>query len=210
MSQSFLGEIKMLGFNWAPRGFALCAGQQIAISSNTALFSLLGTFYGGDGVQSFKLPDLRSRGAVGQGQGLGLSNYVIGQAGGQENTSLAIANLPQHTHSAAYTPPTISPITAATTINAYTRPTARQDGPAGAFLTVAQDANNVAVQIYSTGGTAATLGTGAATTAVSGGALSGGNVSIGMTGSSIPINNLQPYLAINYVIATEGIYPARN
>jgi microcystin-dependent protein len=94
----FIGEIRLFGFNFAPVGWALCQGQLLPISQNTALFSLLGTFYGGDGVTNFALPDLRSRVPVGQGQGQGLSPYNIGQQGGSENVALNQAQMPSHNH----------------------------------------------------------------------------------------------------------------
>jgi microcystin-dependent protein len=95
MSEPFLGEIRMVGFNFAPQGWALCNGQILSIAQNTALFSLVGTFYGGDGVQTFALPDLRSRIPVHQGSG-----FVIGQPGGVENVTLTQAQIPSHAHSA--------------------------------------------------------------------------------------------------------------
>ncbi|HVT12559.1 MAG TPA: tail fiber protein [Fimbriimonadaceae bacterium] len=94
----FLGEIRPVGFNFAPHGWALCEGQLMPIAQNTALFSLLGTTYGGDGRTTFGLPDLRSRVAVGAGQGPGLSNYAIGQVGGVEQVSLTSNELPAHNH----------------------------------------------------------------------------------------------------------------
>lgn len=94
----FIGTIKAFGFNFAPRGWALCQGQLLPIAQNTALFSLLGTTYGGNGTTTFALPDLRGRMPIGQGQGPGLSNYVMGQMGGTENTSLIANNLPAHSH----------------------------------------------------------------------------------------------------------------
>ena len=96
--EPFLGEIDLMAFNFAPRGWAMCNGQLLSIQQNTALFSLLGTTYGGDGVQTFALPDLRGRRAVGAGQGPGLSPYVIGQSGGEEVVTLTVAQLPQHNH----------------------------------------------------------------------------------------------------------------
>ncbi len=82
MSEPFIGEIKMFGGNFAPRGYAFCEGQLLPISQNTALFSLLGTIYGGDGRTTFALPDLRGRAPIHQGNGPGLSNYQLGQKGG--------------------------------------------------------------------------------------------------------------------------------
>lgn len=101
MSEPFLGEIRMFGGNFAPRGWAFCDGQLLPISQNTALFSLFGTTYGGDGRTTFALPDLRSRVPVHEGQGPGLSSYPLGARGGNETTSLTAANLPPHTHSVA-------------------------------------------------------------------------------------------------------------
>jgi microcystin-dependent protein len=103
MSTPFLGEIRLFAGNFAPRGFAFCDGQLIPIATNDALFSLLGTTYGGDGVQTFGLPDLRGRAPLHQGQGQGLSNYIIGQQFGVENVTLAVSNLPAHTHRASAT-----------------------------------------------------------------------------------------------------------
>ena len=94
----FLGEIDMVGFNFAPTGWALCDGQLMSISENTALFSLLGTTFGGDGVTNFALPDLRGRRVVGAGQGPGLGNYNLGDRGGEENVTLLLSQLPLHTH----------------------------------------------------------------------------------------------------------------
>lgn len=209
MSEAFIGEIKAVGFNFAPRNYSIANGATIAISQNSALFALLGTYYGGNGQTTFQLPNLQSRVAIGYGQGQGLSNYVIGQTAGSETTTLTLANLPAHNHTAAYTPPSLSSLTAQTTINALTQPPARQTSPAGGFLTGAQDGGGAPVSCYATTGTAATLASGAATTIV-GGSLSGGSVTIGVTGSNYPFNTLQPYLAINYVIALYGIFPSRN
>src|SRR5215831_8639728 len=98
MSEPFLGMIILVGFTFPPRGWAFCQGQLLPISQNTALFSLLGTTYGGNGQTTFALPDLRGRVPVGFGQGPGLSNYTQGQVGGVENVTLAINQMPIHTH----------------------------------------------------------------------------------------------------------------
>src|ERR1700729_3145413 len=99
MAEPFLGEIRMFGFNFAPQGWAMCNGQTLPISQNAALFSLLGTFYGGDGVTTFQLPNLQSRVAIHEGQGSGLSPYDIGQVGGVETVMLTQNQMPQHSHS---------------------------------------------------------------------------------------------------------------
>jgi microcystin-dependent protein len=99
MATPFLGEIRMFGGNFAPRGWAFCNGQILSISQNTALFSLLGTTYGGNGQTTFALPDLRGRVPNHFGQGPGLSNYTQGQVGGTENVTLLQSQLPAHSHS---------------------------------------------------------------------------------------------------------------
>lgn len=96
--EAFIGSIIMFGGNFAPRGWALCNGQILSISQNTALFSILGTTYGGDGVQTFALPNLQSRMPMHAGNGPGLSPRTIGQTGGAETTTLTINNLPAHNH----------------------------------------------------------------------------------------------------------------
>lgn len=97
----FLGEIIMFGGNFEIFGFASCNGQLLSIAQNTALFSLIGTYYGGDGVTSFGLPDLRGRVPINQGQGPGLSNFIMGQNGGTETVTLLSTQMPQHTHTLA-------------------------------------------------------------------------------------------------------------
>ena len=98
--EDFIGEIKMVGFHFAPRGWAFCDGQLLLISQNTALFSLLGTTYGGDGETTFALPDLRGRVPIHPGQGPGLTPRVLGEQGGDEEVTLTESQLPAHTHQA--------------------------------------------------------------------------------------------------------------
>jgi microcystin-dependent protein len=98
--EPFLGEIRIVPYNFAPRGWAFCEGQLLSIAQNTALFSLLGTTYGGNGQTTFALPDLRGRVPVGEGQGPGLSMYDLGQVSGEENHTLTVGELPPHTHGA--------------------------------------------------------------------------------------------------------------
>ena len=100
MADPFLGQISIFSFAFAPRGWAFCNGQIMSIAQNQALFSLLGTTYGGDGITTFGLPNLQSRTAVSQGQGPGLSPYVLGQVGGEAAHSLITAEIPSHTHGA--------------------------------------------------------------------------------------------------------------
>ena len=99
MSEPFLGEIRMTGFNFAPTGWALCNGQILPISQNEALFALIGTYYGGNGTSTFALPNLQSRVPIHQGTGNGLSTYIIGQIGGAETFALQYDQMPVHNHS---------------------------------------------------------------------------------------------------------------
>ncbi|MES2391198.1 MAG: tail fiber protein [Acidobacteriota bacterium] len=99
MADQFLGEIRIFGCNFAPYGWALCAGQILSISQNTALFSLLGTYYGGNGTSTFGLPNLQGNMAVNYGNGAGLSPYVLGETGGSATVNLITSEMPQHSHS---------------------------------------------------------------------------------------------------------------
>src|SRR5512132_2194680 len=103
MADPFIAEIRLFAGNFAPRGWATCDGQLLSIAQNTALFSLLGTTYGGNGQTNFALPDLRGRAAIHQGQGPGLSQYVLGEVGGLENVTLITTQIPAHTHTATVT-----------------------------------------------------------------------------------------------------------
>lgn len=211
MSEPFVGEIKQFGFNFNPRGYLMAAGQLLPVSQNQALFALIGTFFGGNGTSNFQLPNMCGRVAIGQGQLAGTSIvYDLGEAAGTPAVTLLTANLPPHTHTVNYTAPTLGNITAQTTINAYTRPTARTDNPTGALLSVGQDAvSSNTVNMYATAGNNATLASGAATTAVNVN-MSGGNVSLNVTGSGMPVATMPPYVAITYCIALVGVFPTRS
>jgi microcystin-dependent protein len=102
MSTPFLGQVTLFSFGFAPKGWAMCNGQIMPINQNQALFSLLGTTFGGNGVTTFALPDLRGRISVGFGQGPGLSNYGLGQVGGQESHTLLVTEIPSHSHPANF------------------------------------------------------------------------------------------------------------
>ncbi len=177
-----LGSIMTVGFNFAPRGFAICEGQLLSIASNTALFSLLGTIYGGDGRTTFALPDLRGRVPIGMGQGPGLSNHSQGERGGNETQTLNVNQLPSHNH--------VLQLSAAVQVSTSNP---NSDEAAGGFLT------NTSNNFYATAGTA---GNNLGGVSASGTAANTGG------GQSFPI--MQPYLVINYVIALEGIFPSRN
>jgi microcystin-dependent protein len=117
MSVDFLGAVMIFAGDFAPKGYALTQGQLLPIQQNTALFSLLGTFYGGDGIRTFGLPDLCSRLPIGQGTGAGLTPRVIGETGGLENVTLLSTNVPPHNHVFnATTAPTSTKIPGTTTL----------------------------------------------------------------------------------------------
>lgn len=165
----FIGEIRCFGFNFAPIGWALCQGQLMSISQNTALFSLLGTMYGGDGRTTFGLPDLRGRTPMGMGQGPGLSQRDQGEQAGTETVTLVQGQLPAHNHSVA----------------ASSSATAKS--PAAALPAYTGDAAT-----YGTAGDMAMSPT-----------------MVGGGGGGQPHDNLQPYLVLNWCIATEGVFPSR-
>lgn len=98
MAEAYISEIRIFPFNFAPTGWAMCNGQLMAISQNEALFALIGTFYGGDGISTFALPNLQGRAMVSQGQAPGLSNYSVGELAGQATHVLTLNELPSHTH----------------------------------------------------------------------------------------------------------------
>lgn len=177
MSEPYIGEIVMFAGNFAPRGWQLCQGQLLSIAQNSALFSILGTTYGGDGVTTFALPDLRSRVPVQQGQGPGLSQYVLGEAAGTENVTLLTSQMPAHTHLPLGFNGTADQTTPGNNIPATTNnPTDRSDLPA---YVAASQANAPMAPVSSAGG-------------------------------SQPFSVLQPFLALNFIIAIEGIFPSRN
>lgn len=172
MSEPFIGEIRSFGFNFAPVGWAQCNGQLLPIAQNTALFSILGTTYGGDGKSTFGLPNLMSRLAMGAGQGSGLSPRALGESGGVESVNLTSGQIAPHSHPA----------------NANAGG-GNQQAPAGNFW--AQDA----------GGSKEYGDSGPAQMAAA---------AVGGVGGGQAHSNLQPYLATNYCIALQGIYPPRS
>jgi microcystin-dependent protein len=178
--EQMLGEIRMFAGNFAPRGWAFCNGQVLSISTNSALFSLLGTTYGGNGTSTFALPDLRGRSPVGAGQGPGLQNYVLGQQGGTESQTILSSNMPAHTHS-------------------LSDPASTSQGTSNTpgtdkILAKAVTPDRQEVNIYTTASPDTSLKSSSA----------------GVAGNSLPLATRAPYLAINYIIAVEGVYPSRD
>ena len=180
MSDQFVAEVRIFPFNFAPKGWAFCNGQLLPLSQNTALFSLLGTTYGGDGKSTFALPDMEGQAPMHPGQGQGLSLRDLGQLGGSETVTLLDSELPAHTHSVQ-----------ATAANANT------EIPAGAVLgrgNFGFQGNTGAVSLYSND---------APNTNMSPQAMA-------LAGGDQPHNNMQPYLTLSFCIALQGVYPPRS
>lgn len=206
MVEAYVGEIKMLAFNFAPTQWALCNGQTIAITQNQALFALIGTVYGGNGVNNFLLPNLQSRVPVGFGQGTGLSPYVLGQVSGSEQMTLTTQQLPIHTHTATFTPSgggSAAAVQALTGVPVASLTAAPADG---SYLANTGPANANQPKIYAPAGSGTPVNLGG----VSGGGGGGGTVTNATTGQSLPFGLLQPYLAINFSISLYGVFPTRN
>ncbi|WP_052123410.1 phage tail protein [Flavobacterium beibuense] len=176
-----MAEIRLFAPNFAPKNWSYCAGQTLAISSNTALFSLIGTIYGGDGRTTFKLPDFRSRVPVGAGpSNTGITAYTMGQVSGTATVTASVANLPAHIHSG---------------ILNYALPAYSDEGdtatPTGAGLAAASG-------LFSTNPPNASLYPPSA------------HITIEDNGGGASFSIMQPYLSINYIICVQGIYPSRN
>ena len=182
MSEPFLGEVKLCGFNFAPTGWAECNGQLLPIQQNTALFSLLGTQYGGNGTTNFSLPDLRGRAVISQGNG-----NVVGQTGGEESVTLTGGTFPTHTH--------------AFNVN---------NAAANAGRPAAGNVGHYLAQTVSTASPPAPPANlyGAANSLV---ALSFQPTPVlSAVGGGQPHENRQPFLCMEFAIAIQGIFPARN
>jgi microcystin-dependent protein len=171
VSEPFLGEIRTFGFNFAPQGWALCDGQLLAISQNTALFALLGTQFGGNGIQTFALPDLQGRVGISMGSGEGLEPYVIGQVGGEENVALTQGQMPNHSHQVLANNSPGTSARPAGEVPARTKGSAYAAAPDGTVMNAGM---------------------------------------ISAAGSNQAHTNVQPYLALNFCIALQGIFPSRN
>jgi microcystin-dependent protein len=182
-TEPFIGEIKIFGFNFSPVSYDYCNGQTYSIAQYTALFSLIGTTYGGDGQTTFNLPNLQGRVPIGQGQGPGLPYYEMGEQAGSNTVTLNNANIPPHNH-----------IAQGITVNMPVSTNGGDtDTPTGAYLAKASG------DFYSS---APTSGSNYGALAVSG--------QTGITGSGTPLDITNPYLVLNYCIAVEGIFPSRN
>lgn len=177
----YLSELRLVSFDFAPKGWALASGQLMPINQSQALFSLLGTTFGGDGQVNFALPDLRGRVAMHFGTGIDGNSYVLGQRPGSETVTLNQTMLPAHNH-----------------LVAAASASATEDHAANSWLAATSPARGeqVAPSIYAPAG-------GATLTALN-------PAMIASSGGNQPHTNLQPYTVLAYVIALVGIFPSRN
>ncbi len=181
--EGVIGYTTCFAGNFAPKNWAFCAGQVINIASNTALFSILGTTYGGNGTTTFALPDLRGRTIVGQGTGPGLSSYVLGQAGGTEAGTLSLSQMPAHVHPVAIVAQNISNDNDAANLSLASGNVYARDENGN---TPYADAPTASMGVLQTA------------------------ITLAPVGSSTPFSIMRPLLGLNYVICQYGVYPARN
>lgn len=200
-----MSEIRIFAGNFAPRNWAFCNGQIISIQSNQALFSLLGTIYGGNGTTTFGLPDLRGRTALGAGQAPGLSAYTLGEVLGTPTVTLNSSTMASHPHTSVVAQAATGG-TGTATLQAV--PTGGQAAPGGNYI--GSDATGVTKPFaHPTAGTAVPMAANAITT--SNLVVPSPTVTaITSTGNNLPHNNIMPSIAINYIICLLGIYPSRN
>ncbi len=192
-----IGEIRMFGGNFAPRAWALCEGQLLSIAQNTALFSILGTTYGGDGRTTFALPDLRGRAPVGPGTGPGLTTRKLGQRSGLETNILTYNQLPVHTH-AAHLDNGMGVASVSIPVSTDSSLTNEvEDGYLGQ--------GGSAPDLYAENNTSPTY-----LAEINAQVSVAGNVTVFNAGASQPVNNMQPWLGIYYIICMFGVFPSRN
>lgn len=179
--EGYIAEIRLFAANFAPRNWGYCNGAILSIAQNTALFSLLGTTYGGNGQTTFGLPDFRGRVGVGTGTASGLQSFSLGELSGSETVTLTTNNMPAHSHTASAN---LSP--------AGSNLPGEETNPNGSYPGLIQGGNVYASTHNSTMGSVSMA------------------LTIGPSGNSAPHNNIQPSLGMNYIICLYGIFPSRN
>lgn len=211
--ECFIGTILPWPMNWAPVGWALCQGQSMPIAQNQALFALLGIQFGGNGTSNFNLPDLRGRVPLGMGTypTTPPTTYIVGQTGGSATTTLTVNNLPTHSHASSISTAGLTcaasgnfTIQATSTAGNVGKPDtdsylAQVNKVGATAINTYNNVSTVTKDVQMPGGTVNVSGTVSGTAAVS----------IGNTGSGTAVSNIQPYMVLNYIIATEGIFPSR-
>ena len=197
--ETFLREIRMFAGNFAPRGWAFCEGQLMPIAQNQALFTLLGTIYGGDGRTTFALPDLRGRVAISAGRGPGLQDYRQGSIGGAEFRTLSIAQMPAHNHTATFTKTNGN---ANIAIPTYADE-ANESEPSNLSSFAIGNFQGDETKMYSTEAPNGTLRPFSTSLTVE------GTVTVENQGGNQSFDNRQPYTTVRYMICIQGIYPSR-
>lgn len=211
MDAPYTGQINAFGFTYPPRSWTFCAGQLLQISDYQALYSLLGTYYGGDGRSTFGIPDLRGRSPVGYGQGPGQSlNWNFGSRYGSEFQQLTVNEMPSHTHNATFTPsggggPVNVEVNISTDDGETPTPTS---GVYLANVIAGGGAADKPEKIYRSNAGSNTVPLGGIS--VSGGGSGGGTIQVQQTGAGNHFPIVQPGLGLNYSIALDGLYPPRN
>lgn len=195
MDEPIIAMIALFGFNFAPYGWVFCNGSLYSIAQNAAAFSLVGTAFGGNGQSTFAVPDLRGRAPIGIGQYPGLTNYVWGQMGGAESVTLISSQMPVHTHVVTNT---LTVIPKAST-QAGTTTTPGLGVVPSVLPTIGAGVNTYPINGYGT-----TADTNLAPASIT------GDIIAAPAGNSMPFSIMQPYIAMNYCFAMEGIYPSRS
>lgn len=206
-----MGSIMQFGGNFAPRDWAYCQGQLIAISQNQALFAILGTTWGGDGRTNYGLPDLKGRVAVGIGQGTGLTPVYQARGFGTETTTIAIGQMPAHTHAATFTPTTSAGDTTVT-VHAHNGNGDSDDANGNYWATGGQPVgiSGVSSNIKGYSTTTDTEMASGAVTVSGGSGITGGDVTVAATGGSTGVSIMQPSMGLSSIICLQGTFPSRN
>jgi microcystin-dependent protein len=205
-AQPYLAGMCAFGGNFTIRGWAKAEGQLLAISSNTALFSILGTTFGGDGRRTFALPDLRGRSPIGQGQGPGLGYYRLGQRGGSETHTLITSQMPSHNHIATTTTNNVVDTSATTIALRALASSSRTNSPTNAVLSNSPNREN----IYSNGAPNVDMRADAIILDLSVDVSSTSTTVVNPNGGNQAFNIRGPYLPLTWLISLQGIYPSRN
>jgi microcystin-dependent protein len=182
--EGYISEVRMFAGNFAPLNWSFCQGQLMSIAQYSPLFALVGTTYGGDGQNTFALPDLRSRVPIHNGTGPGLSTYQLGQMAGSESVTLTSLNVGGHTHAVT--------------------------GNAAIQVNSGEGLTPIAVNNFPAGNGDAIYSSATDNSTMAAASLSGVTVAPQTPSGNTPINTLQPYVAINFIICLEGIFPSRN
>lgn len=202
----YLGTLCLFGGNFTIRGYASAQGQLLPISQNTALFSLFGTTYGGDGRTTFALPDLRGRSPIGQGTGPGLDTIRLGQRGGSPTHTLSVLEMPSHNHAASTTiVNNVDSSASSATLRALAA-NADTNVPTGSVLANSPRREN----IYNSGTPNVDMSADAIVLDVQVSVSSNATTTVLPAGGSVPFNIRSPYLGMNWLVATQGIFPSRS